>query len=383
MKPECPVIRECGGCAFPGKTYEETLALKEKKVRELMKGLVKEVLPIRGAKDPFYYRNKVHSAFGRDRKGNIISGTYQEGSHRILQNDACLLEDRTASAIVGDIRSLIKSFKLTVYNEKTGTGLIRRVLIRVGKRSGQVLVTLVAADPVFPGKKNFIRELTKKHPEITGVVLNINRRSDSLILGDRSEVVFGKGTIKDTLCGMEFRISPESFYQINPDQTEILYGEAMRLAGITKDDVVLDAYCGTGTIGLIASKNAGSVVGVENNPKAVKDAISNAKSNGVGNIRFVRDDATEFILREKQEERSYDVVILDPPRSGTTREFIEAVAAISPKRVVYISCDPATQARDLKIFREKGYHASTLIPVDMFPLTGHVETVVLMLRKNT
>ena len=309
---------------------------------------------------------------------DIISGTYQEGSHRILQNDACLLEDRTASAIVGDIRSLIKSFKLTVYNEKTGTGLIRRVLIRVGKRSGQVLVTLVAADPVFPGKKNFIRELTKKHPEITGVVLNINRRSDSLILGDRSEVVFGKGTIKDTLCGMEFRISPESFYQINPDQTEILYGEAMRLAGITKDDVVLDAYCGTGTIGLIASKNAGSVVGVENNPKAVKDAISNAKSNGAGNIRFVRDDATEFILREKQEERSYDVVILDPPRSGTTREFIEAVAAISPKRVVYISCEPATQARDLKIFREKGYHASTLIPVDMFPLTGHVETVCLL-----
>ena len=363
-----------------GKTYEESLSAKEESVKKLMKGIVGEVLPIRGAGDPFYYRNKVHSAFGRDKKGNIISGTYMEGSHRIVMCDGCLIEDRTASAIIKDIRDLIRSFKLQVYNEKSGTGLIRRVLIRVGKNSGQILVTIIVADHMFPGKKNFVKELVKRHPEITTVVININRRSDSMILGERSETVYGKGFITDDLLGMSFRISPESFYQINTAQTEVLYSEALKLADIGKDDTVLDAYCGTGTIGLIASGKAGRVTGVESNPRAVRDAIENAKHNKAGNIRFVKGDATEFMVREAQEGRRYDVIILDPPRSGTTKEFIEGCRKVSPDRIVYVSCDPKTQARDLKIFKENGYRAETLLPVDMFPWTDSVETVVLLMK---
>ena len=363
-----------------GKAYEDSLSAKEESVKKLMKGITGEVLPIRGAEDPFYYRNKVHSAFGRDKKGNIISGTYMEGSHKIVMCDGCLIEDKTAQAIMKDLRDLIRAFNLTVYNEKSGIGLIRRALIRVGKNSGQVLVTIVVADHMFPGKKNFVRELTKRHPEITSVVININRRSDSMILGDRSETVCGKGFITDGLLGMNFRISPESFYQINVKQTEVLYSEALKMADIGKEDTVLDAYCGTGTIGLIASKKAGRVTGVENNPKAVKDAIENAKANKAGNIRFVKADATEFILKEASEGKKYDVIILDPPRSGTTKEFIEACSKISPDRIVYVSCDPKTQARDLKIFKENGYRAEKILPVDMFPWTDSIEAVCLLSR---
>lgn len=358
-------------------SYDEQLLKKQERFAELLKGIDCEIAPMIGAEDPYHYRNKVHAAFGRV-KGKVISGTYAEGTHKIVQNDSCIIEDRTAASIIADIRMLVTDFKLPVYDEKTGNGLIRRVLIRMAVATGEVLVVLVNGNSFFPGKKNFIARLRVLHPEITTVVVNINNRKDSMILGGRSETVFGPGFITDELCGLKFRISAESFYQINHAQTERLYSTAMSLAELKPDDKVLDAYCGIGTIGMAASKVAGSVTGVELNGTAVRDAITNKKINDRKNIRFICSDATHFINEAAAADNKYDVVFMDPPRSGSTREFISAVDRLKVPRVVYISCNPETLARDLKVFTQLGYKVKTAIPVDMFPWTDSIEAVTLL-----
>ncbi len=373
----CIKAQICGGCSYIGMSYDEQLLKKQERFAELLKGIDCEIAPMIGAEDPYHYRNKVHAAFGRV-KGKVISGTYAEGTHKIVQNDSCIIEDRTAASIIADIRMLVTDFKLPVYDEKTGNGLIRRVLIRMAVATGEVLVVLVNGNSFFPGKKNFIARLRVLHPEITTVVVNINNRKDSMILGGRSETVFGPGFITDELCGLKFRISAESFYQINHAQTERLYSTAMSLAELKPDDKVLDAYCGIGTIGMAASKIAGSVIGVELNGTAVRDAITNKKINGRKNIRFICSDATHFINEAVAADNKYDVVFMDPPRSGSTREFISAVDRLKVPRVVYISCNPETLARDLKVFTQLGYKVKTAIPVDMFPWTDSIEAVTLL-----
>lgn len=367
----------CGGCSYIGLSYDDQLLKKQERFAGLLKGIDCEIAPIIGAEDPYHYRNKVHAAFGKV-KGKIISGTYAEGSHKIIQNDNCLIEDRRAASIIADIRMLVTDFKLPIYDEKTGNGLIRRVLIRTAVSTGEVLVVLVNGNSFFPGKKNFIAKLRVLHPEITSVVVNINSRKDSMILGGKSETAYGPGFITDELCGLKFRISAESFYQINHAQTERLYATAMSLADLKPDDKVLDAYCGIGTIGMAASKIAGSVTGVELNGTAVQDAITNKKINGRKNIRFICGDATHFINDAAAGDHKYDVVFMDPPRSGSTREFIAAVDRLKVPRVVYISCNPETLARDLKIFTQLGYKVKTAIPVDMFPWTDSIEAVTLL-----
>lgn len=346
-----------------------------------MEELLGGVCPVRsiiGMEEPYHYRNKVHAVFGLDRKNNPISGIYKEGTHRILPVDSCLIEDQKADEIIVTIRSMLRSFKIRVFDEDTGYGLLRHVLIRRGFTTGEILVVLVTASPVFPSKNNFVKALREKHPEITTIVQNINGRSTSMVLGDKEHVLYGKGYIEDVLCGLRFRISSRSFYQINSAQTEKLYAKAIELAELTGNETVLDAYCGIGTIGLIASKHAGKVIGVELNQDAVRDAVQNAKKNGITNAQFFCNDAGRFMSHMAARGESADVVFMDPPRSGSTEEFIDAVALMQPKRVVYISCGPDTLARDLRMFAKHGYKAKEAWPVDLFGWTEHVETVVLL-----
>ena len=367
-KTKCPIYRECGGCQYLHLTYDQQLKEKQKRMEELLGGVC-PVRPIIGMEEPYHYRNKVHAVFGLDRKNNPISGIYKEGTHRILPVDSCLIEDQKADEIIVTIRSMLRSFKIRVFDEDTGYGLLRHVLIRCGFTTGEILVVLVTASPVFPSKNNFVKALREKHPEITTIVQNINGRSTSMVLGDKEHVLYGKGYIEDVLCGLRFRISSRSFYQINSAQTEKLYGKAMELAGLTGKETVLDAYCGIGTIGLIASKHAGKVIGVELNQDAVRDAVQNAKKNGITNAQFFCNDAGRFMSHMAARGESADVVFMDPPRSGSTEEFIDAVALMQPKRVVYISCGPDTLAREAW-------------PVDLFGWTEHVETVCLLVLRN-
>lgn len=373
----CPVYKKCGGCQYQGKSYAWQLKEKEKQVAKLLKPFC-TVKPIIGMENPYYYRNKVHAVFDRDRRGNIISGVYEAGTHHVVPVDSCLIEDQQADKIIVTIRSLLKSFKIKTYDEDTQYGLLRHVLIRKGFTTGEIMVVLVTASPVFPSKNNFVKALLKVHPEITTIIQNVNNRGDSMVLGKTDKTLYGKGYIEDKLYGCTFRISPQSFYQVNPAQTEILYNKAMEYAGLTGEETVIDAYCGTGTIGLIASKKAKSVVGVEMNRDAVKDAISNAKRNEVKNTRFFCGDATEFMVDMAANGERAEVVFLDPPRSGSTKECLDAVVRMGPKTVVYVSCNPETLARDLAYITKKGYKAREAVPVDCFPWTGHVETVCLL-----
>lgn len=363
-----------------GMDYREQLQEKEKQVRKLLAPYCR-LEGILGMEQPLYYRNKVHAVFGEDKRHRPISGIYEERTHRIVPVDRCQIENQQADAIIVTIRELLPSFKIRPYNEDTGYGLLRHVLVRTGRASGQIMVVLVLASPILPSKNNFVKALLKRHSEITTIVINVNNRSTSMVLGGKEQVIYGKGYIEDTLCGRRFRISPKSFYQVNPVQTETLYGKAMEYASLTGQETVVDAYCGTGTIGIIASGRAKQVIGVELNADAVRDARFNAKSNNIQNIQFYQNDAGRFLLEMQEQGARVDVVLMDPPRSGSSEEFLSAVARIAPRRVVYISCNPETLARDLKYLTGNGYQAERAVAVDMFPFTEHVECVVEMQRK--
>lgn len=384
-RQSCPVSRNCGGCTYASVPYSEQLKKKEKTVRDLLSGIC-TVRPIVGAKDPLFYRNKVHWAFGH-MGTHLIAGRYAEGSHRIIENDHCLLEDKECAKILSDIRDLAVRFKIRSYDERTRQGLLRRVLLRKGWTTGEIMVVLVLSSPVLPGKKGFIKLLLEKHPSVKTVLININTRSDSMILGDKTICEYGKGYIYDELLGVRFKISPESFYQINHDQTEKLYSLAIEAAALKSGEKLLDAYCGIGTIGLCAAASVEGVLltGVELNRAAVSDARDNAKINAEKNsafakTRFTSCDCTKYMLEASAKNEKYDVVFLDPPRAGTTPEFISACEKLAPKRIVYVSCDPMTLARDLKLFKKCGYDPQYAVPVDMFPFTEHVETVVRLAK---
>lgn len=377
----CKVAKKCGGCQYQGVPYEKQLSEKQKAVRQLMQPFCKTA-EITGMQDPYHYRNKVHAVFARKKDGTIISGVYEEGTHRVVPVEACQIEDEKADAIINDIRGLLKSFKIKTYNEDTGYGLLRHVLIRRGFTTGEIMVVLVLGSPVMPSKNNFVKALRKLHPEITTVVLNVNDKRTSMVLGDRETTIYGKGYIEDVLCGLTFRISSKSFYQINPVQTEKLYGKAMELAGLTGKERVIDAYCGIGTIGMVAAKSAKEVIGVELNPDAVRDAIKNVKRNQMKNIRFYQDDAGRFMEKMAAKGEKADVVFMDPPRSGSTEQFMKSAVTLAPQKIVYISCDPQTQARDLKYLTKHGYKAMGAYPYDMFPFTKHAENIVLLVKQN-
>lgn len=377
-KKKCAHCTNCGGCQLQGVDYQQQLKQKLGELKHLFKG-IGTVSDIYGMKDPYNYRNKVHAVIGEDRNHNVISGTYKSNSHFIVPVDYCMLEDVKADLIMQSLRKLFRDFKVRPYNEDKRTGNIRHVLIRRGFLTNQIMVVLVTADKIFPSKNNFVKALLKTHPDITTIVQNINPKSTSMVLGDKEQIWHGKGYIEDVLCGKRFRISPRSFYQINSLQTEKLYETAIELAELKGKETVIDAYCGIGTIGITAAQKAGRVIGVELNQDAVKDAAQNAKLNHIKNASFYQGDAGRFMENMKQ---SADVVFMDPPRSGSTKEFINSVARIRAKKVVYISCDPTTQVRDIRMFRQKGYEVKKCVGVDMFPFTEHCESVCLLVRKN-
>lgn len=378
----CKLYKKCSGCQMQNMTYPEQLRWKQIAVERLLLPYGK-VAPILGMQNPLHYRNKVQAAFGINARKQIISGVYQSITHSIAPVDKCMIEDAKADKIIVTIRELLPSFKLLPYNEHSGMGWLRHVLIKRGFASGQIMVVLVTAIPHFPSKNNFVGALRKAHPEITTIVQNISPGPVALVLGESQNLLFGSGYIEDTLCGCVFRISPKSFYQINPVQTEKLYNKAIALAGLTGTERVIDAYCGIGTIGLIASSHCKEVIGVEQNRDATRDAIQNCKRNNIKNARFYTQDAGEFMLAMAAEQEHADVVFMDPPRAGSDEAFLSAVITLAPKKVVYISCNPETLARDLAILVKGGYKVTEMQPVDMFPFTHHVETVVLLSHKNS
>ena len=375
----CSVSNDCGGCCYTGIPYDKTLEIKEKKVNELFKGIY-TTKRIVGMFHPINYRNKVHGVVGSGAGGSVITGCYREESHDIIPVDYCMIQDKKADEIISTLRELFSSFRYRPYNEDTGNGFMRHVLIRRGFSTDEIMVVLVTSNVEFPSKNNFIAELLKLHPGIITIIQNINNYNTSMVLGKKNIVLHGKGYIEDILCKNRFRIGPDSFYQINPSQTEKLYKAAINGASISKDDVVFDAYCGIGTIGITAAKHCKSVIGVELNPNAVKDAKINAKINGINNIDFVCQDATEF-LSENAGKIKADVIIMDPPRSGSTEVFLSSVLKVNPSRVVYISCNPETQARDIKTLIKGGYRITDMETYDMFPYTDNIENVVCMVKK--
>lgn len=391
----CPVAKKCGGCQYIDMPYKEQLARKQKYVEKLL-GEFGKVKKIVGMEQPEHYRNKVHAVYDFQKGKGIVSGIYKENSHDVIPVDGCLLENRKADEIILSIRELAKSFKIKTYNEDTGYGLLRHVLVRVGHTTGQIMVVLVLGSPVMPSKKNFVNALCKLHPEITTIVLNVNNKRTSMVLGDKEQVIYGKGYIEDVLCGRTFRISPKSFYQVNSVQTEKLYDKAVEYACLTGKETIIDAYCGIGTISLAVAEKAKKVIGVELNKDAVRDAVINAKINQIRNADFYQNDAGRFMVQLAQAGTKTDVVFMDPPRNGSTEEFMDALLQLKPSRIVYISCNPETLARDLKYLtgigrrtkdvgakgKENGYRVMEITPVDMFPFTGHVETIVLIQRKD-
>ena len=375
----CPVAARCGGCQLGHLSYPEQLRYKQQKVEKLL-GKLCPVEPILGMQNPHHYRNKVHAVISTDRDKKPISGVYAMGTHHVVPVKNCLIEDERADRIIQTIVSMLPRYKLRIYNENTHRGFLRHVLVRTGHVTGQIMVVLVTTAAEFPGGKAFVAELVEKHPEITTVVLNVNQKETSMVLGPKDIPLAGPGYMEDELCGKRFRISPQSFYQVNARQTEVLYQTAIDFAGLTGAETLLDAYCGTGTIGLCASDHVKQLIGVELNRDAVRDAKENARINQVKNAKFFCDDAGRFMVQMAKEELSLDVLMMDPPRSGSDTRFLNSVLTLKPNTIVYVSCNPETLARDAAILVRGGYRAERAVPVDMFPYTEHVETVMRLTR---
>jgi 23S rRNA (uracil1939-C5)-methyltransferase len=375
----CPYASKCGGCTGQKKTYEDETFGKQRYVASCLDKLcnVGEIIPM---KDPYHYRHKVHAVFAPGKKGTVLAGVYEEGTHDVVDIESCKIENEKADAIIQTIKEMLPSFKIKAYDEDREFGIVRHVLVRTGYATGEILVVIVTSQAQFPSRNNFVKALVKRHPEITSVVQNINDKNTSMVLGTFENVWYGKGFIYDELCGKKFRISPKSFYQVNPEQTEVLYNTAIEYAGLTGKEKVIDAYCGIGTIGLIASDKAKEVIGVELNKDAVRDAISNAKLNNVKNVRFHNADAGQFMVKMAEEGKNADVVFMDPPRAGSDEAFLSSVVKLAPEKIVYVSCNPETMETDLLYLLKNQYKIKKCQPVDLFPWTRHVECVVLMSR---
>lgn len=379
MSLSCPHQKLCGGCQMLALPYPEQLVRKQAQMQRLF-GKLCPVRPILGMDDPAHYRCKVQAAVGT-LNGRTVTGLYQPSSHRLVPVEHCWLEDERAAAVFATARQLMDKLRLPAYNDVTHTGLVRHLLVRVGKYTGEVMLVVVTGSAVFPARAQFVAGMRAAHPELTTIVQSVNGRRTSMVLGDRFRTLYGPGYIRDRLCGCEFLISPASFYQVNPVQTQRLYTAALEMAGLTGTETVIDAYCGTGTIGIIAAKKAGQVLGVELNRSAVQDAQKNARLNHVKNIRFVCDDAGRFMTRMAAEGQRADLVLMDPPRQGSSPEFLRALQKLKPKTVVYISCGPDTQRRDAEWLCAHGWRAVQAQPVDLFPFTDHCENILLFTRK--
>ena len=380
MKKECPYSKKCGGCRYQGFSYAKQLDIKQKETEKHLSkfGVVKSIIK---SKNIYHYRNKNKISFSYDKKGHLHMGNYIESTHKIVDVDECQIHSELASRIFNTIKDLAIKQKINIFNEDKLKGFLRHVLIRTSNDNKHALVVLVTGVIDYKKKDKFVYDLIKAIPEIDTVVQNINNKYTSMVLGKKSIVLYGDGYIKDELLGNTFCISSSSFYQINHDQTENIYKKAIELASFKGDEIVLDAYCGIGTIGISLAKYVKHVDAVEINKEAIKDAKVNAKINNIKNIKFYAKDAKDFMKDRALAKSKYDVVIVDPPRTGLDSAFIYHLQKLSPNKIVYISCNPETQARDLKLLK-RNYKVKEIQPFDMMPFTEHIETVVLLTKNR-
>lgn len=383
IKPQCPVFRLCGGCVYSHITYEAEAQIKEKRVADAISrigGIDTKINLIVSADAPCRYRNKAQIPTGMSQDGKVSMGFFSRHSHRIADSMDCELQPEIFLKASKVLREFIEEKNISVYNEETHTGLVRHLYLRFGEASGELMVCIVINGESIPCEDELVNRLTKALPLTKTVIVNSNTEKTNVIVGKKFRTVYGKGYIKDTLCGLEFILSPQSFYQVNHNQAEKLYSLAKEYARLKSTDTLIDLYCGTGTIGLTMAKECKNLIGVEVVPEAIKDAVKNANNNGISNARFICADASKAADELKQEGMKPDVVILDPPRKGCDSALIHTINEMNPERIVYVSCDPATLARDLKIFDELGYKTLEVTPVDMFPRTAHVESVARLQR---
>lgn len=386
-EPECPVFKRCGGCHLQHIKYKNQLEIKRGFIEAAMQRIggfdgfkCDEVL---GMENPERYRNKCIFPIGTDRNGEVVSGFYAKRSHEIIPVTDCMAGQELNGKIVDAVKEYMSEVNIKPYDEATHTGLVRRVFIRDGRNSGEIMVVVSVNGKNVPKREILIKKLRSISENIVSIFININEKQTNNVLGEENKLIYGKPEIEDTLCGIKFSISPHSFYQINPYMTEKLYGKALEYAQITEKDKVLDVYCGIGTISLSASKTAKHVTGIEIVEQAVKDAKKNAENNGITNAEFFADSAENAVPKLIESGIRPDVVILDPPRKGSDEATLRAIAQAEPKRIVYVSCNASTLARDAKFLAELGYTPTKCTGVDMFPHTSHVETVVLLQRQNT
>lgn len=377
---KCPVGKLCGGCEYLPIEYAKQGALKHQAVCDLLEQnkLHLNVNPVHMAKSPVSYRNKVIYGFAKDRNKKVYSGLYVPKSHRVINSKGCKMQPRIVNEILDEITTLVDSMKIQLYSPKTGTGLLRHVMIRYAKATDQVMVVFVTAAREFPSRKNLVNALRQKFPQIKTIVQNVNSRDTSIVMQDQTLLLYGDGKITDELCGMKITFDSSSFYQIHHDQCEVLYNLAKEMLDLKPTDEVLDTYCGVGTIGLSLADACKQVTGVEINKQAIENARFNAKQNHIKNIRFLAMDSTRFMQEAARNHKPYHAIILDPPRAGTSMEFIKSACSLKPEKILYISCDPKTQARDLRQFAQNGYRGQVMELVDMFPYTKHVESLVLL-----
>lgn len=384
IEPLCPLGSVCGGCVYQSLSYTKEKELKERLVANQFhrNGIEATISPLLGMEDPYRYRNKVAVPFGTNEKGELVYGFYKEKSHDIVPSLGCVINDSTSEQILRKLLSVFRRFGLSSYDEKTGKGLLRHALIRVSRSFQNAIAVLICSNDSLKDNQAFINAVKEEIPEITSLFLNLNDRQTNVILGDRFLKLYGPSYLEERLGGLFFLISPQSFFQVNSEMAEILYKTAIDLADIQKDDVVFDAYSGTGAIGLFAAKTgAKKVIAVEVVKEAVEDSLLNAKNNSLSNYSAVVGDATAYIEKMAKCSQSVDVLFMDPPRKGSTDRFLEAALMLSPKKIVYVSCSPITLARDLMKLIGR-YEIKTVQPVDMFPRTPHVETILLLCRKD-
>lgn len=381
---KCKVEKICGGCSNLCWNQAKQAEFKKKQVEEIMEraGIQAKVGNVHMAKHDSAYRNKVIVGFAKDKDKKVYSGLYAAHSHRVINTKDCLMHPKVVNDLIGTITEMIGSMKIELYNERTGTGLLRHVLIRYAHKTGQILVAFVTAQKQFPSRRNLVNALVKEYPQIVSIVQNVNPRHTSVVMENESIALYGNGMITDELCGLKVSFSSNAFYQIHSEQCEVLYNLGKEMLNLQPTDKVLDTYCGVGTIGMSLASSCKEVTGVEVNRHAVENAIYNAKQNKLHNMKFVAMDSTRFMQECRKFNQHYDAIVLDPPRAGTTNQFIESACTLNPKKILYISCDPKTQARDLIVFKRFGYYTDAVELVDMFPNTSHVESVCVLTKRK-
>ncbi|MBC2196066.1 23S rRNA (uracil(1939)-C(5))-methyltransferase RlmD [Listeria booriae] len=384
VTPPCLVYSQCGGCQLQHLSYDGQLRMKQKQVAQVMKRIGKqdvEVLPTLGMENPWNYRNKAQVPVGFV-NGRLVAGFYQQRSHQIIDMNTCLIQQEENNEVIQTARAIFAKYHVEPYDETTRKGVLRHLMTRFAMTTGELMLVIVTTKLNFPNKAEILAELQQSIPELTSLVQNVNTANTNVIFGEQTVVLAGREYIMDTIHGISFAISARSFYQVNPEQTEILYAEALKLAGLTGEETVIDAYCGIGSISLCLAKEAKHVYGVEIVPQAIEDARANAKLNKMDNVTFAVGKAEEVIPDWFKQGIKADVLVVDPPRKGCDDALLQTILKMKPKRVVYVSCNPATLARDMLVLTEGGYEAKMVQPVDMFPQTTHVECVTVLQRQN-